>query len=113
MDVEFKSRRLKSACSSEKEGDRTWGAVRARVVRRRLAELVSAAHLGVIQKIPGPRLHPLHGNRSGEWAVDVVHPFRLVFEIAEEEIPRLDDGGVDLTRVTSIRILAVEDYHGR
>jgi hypothetical protein len=27
-------------------------------------------------------------------------------------VPRKEDGGIDLTRVTDIRILEVTDYHG-
>jgi hypothetical protein len=27
-------------------------------------------------------------------------------------VPRKEDGGIDLTRVTAIRILEVTDYHG-
>lgn len=32
------------------------------------------------------RCHPLHNNRKGQYAVDLVHPYRLVFEINGNEI---------------------------
>ena len=113
MKLHFKTRKLEKICNSKKESDRAWGERRAEVVRRRLFQLVSVENLGMIETIPPARLHPLKGDRQGQWAVDVVHPFRLVFEICDEPVPLLEDGGVDKSRVTEIRIVEVEDYHGR
>jgi len=115
MELRFKSRKVEKAASAERESVRLWGADRARVVRRRLAELTAAANLAVISTLPPARLHPLSGDRDGQLAVDALHPFRLVFEPYndDDEIPRRADGGVDKAQITAIRILAVEDYHGR
>ena len=41
--------------------------------------------------LPGYRLHPLRGDRKGEWAVSVSGNWRLVFEFESE-----DAIGVDL-----------------
>ncbi|GLC27772.1 hypothetical protein rosag_42850 [Roseisolibacter agri] len=113
MELHFKSRKLEKSCSVERESVRMWGAERSRVVRRRLAELAAAESLAVISCLPPARLHPLSGDRDGQFAVDVQHPFRLVFEPYQDEIPCLADGGVDKAKITAIRILGVEDYHGR
>ena len=32
------------------------------------------------------RCHPLKGNRKNQYAVDLVHPYRLVFEKVEDQI---------------------------
>lgn len=32
------------------------------------------------------RCHPLKGNRKGQYAMDLVHPYRLVFEKIGNEI---------------------------
>jgi len=113
MELHFKSRTLEKACSVERESVRTLGAERSRVVRRRLAELAAAETLAVISTLPPARLHPLSGDRVGQFAIDVKHPFRLVFEAYHDDVPRLAHGGVDKTKITAIRILDVEDYHGR
>ena len=89
-----------------------WGRENARKVRQRLAELSAADTLAVAVKLPAARLHALKGDRKGQYAVDVKHPFRLIFEPAHDPIPTKDDGGVDLEKITRIRVLAVEDYHG-
>lgn len=50
---------------------------------------------------------------SGEqFAVDLKHPKRLVFEIADNPVPRKPDGGLDLASVTSVVVVEVVDYHG-
>ena len=89
-----------------------WGRENARKVRQRMAELSAADTLAVVVKLPAARLHALKGGRKGQYAVDAKHPFRLIFEPAHDPIPKRDDGGVDLEKITRIRVLAVEDYHG-
>jgi plasmid maintenance system killer protein len=59
------------------------------------------------------RRHRLSGDREGQYAVYLTHPYRLIFEPYHDPIPLRDDGGVDTDRVTSILIIEVVDYHGR
>jgi proteic killer suppression protein len=113
MELFFKSRKLERACTTERESVRMWGAQRAQVVRRRIAQLQAAENLAVISTLPPSRLHPLAGDRAGQFAVDAVHPFRLVFEPWHDPLPTLPDGGIDKSKITEIRILDIEDYHGR
>lgn len=112
MEIVFASRKTEKACNSERESSKMWGAENARKIRQRLAELSAAENLSDVAKLPPARLHPLKGNRKGQFAVDVKHPFRLIFEPAHDPVPLKDDGGIDLIRVTRIRVLEVEDYHG-
>ena len=46
------------------------------------------------------RCHMLKGKRKTQYAVDLGHPFRLVFELVEKD-PAM------------IRIVEIEDYHGK
>jgi proteic killer suppression protein len=62
-------------------------------------------------KIVRGRCHELTGNRAGTLSLDLVHPYRLIFEPADEPVPRKPDGGLDWKRVTRIRILEVADTH--
>jgi proteic killer suppression protein len=112
VEIFFASHKLEKASNREREGDRMWGPESARKVRRRLAELAAADSLAVVAKYPPARLHPLKGNRKGQFAVDVKHPFRLIFEPYHDPIPMKEDGGIDLEQVTRIRVLSIEDYHG-
>ncbi len=75
-------------------------------------ELRAADTLADISTVPPPRCHGLSGKRADQFAVDVQHPFWLIFEPAYDPAPQKEDGGIDLARVTAIRILEVTDYHG-
>lgn len=40
--------------------------------------------------LPGFRLHPLKGERKGQWAVSVTGNFRIVFEFEDENATNID-----------------------
>lgn len=113
MDIIFRNRRIERICNSDQEGRKALGAGRAKRVRRRLDELDAADTLDVMKSLPQARCHELKGDRKGQLSVDLDHPYRLIFEVANEPTPRKPDGGLDWTHVTAIRILEVGiDYHG-
>lgn len=112
MDIYFKERRLQKACNSQQESIKTCGPEIAQKLRQRLAELYAADCLSDISFLPSPRLHELSGNWEGCFAVDLKHPFRLVFKPLDP-VPLNSDGGIDRDQVTSILIIEVEDYHGK
>lgn len=113
MEIVFRSPKLQKECSIERESKRQWGAPNAKKIRQRLADLQAAETLADVSTLPPARCHPLHGDRAGRFAVDVHQPHRLIFEPANDPVPMKEDGSIDLTKVTKVRILEVEDYHGR
>ena len=112
MDILFQDRKLEKACNDQSLLVRRFGPIRAKLLRRRLDEFRAAENLEVLRSLPQMRCHELKGNREGTLAVDLDHPYRLIFESANNPIPRKPDGGLDWTGVTAIRVLTVEDYHG-
>jgi toxin HigB-1 len=113
MELVFKTRKLEKACGEERESLRRWGADRGPVVRRRIAQLMAADTLADMSTLPPVRLHQLEGRRAGQFAIDIGPLLRLVLEPWHDPIPQTPDTGIDRSRITKIRILAVEDYHGR
>jgi len=111
IEILFRTRKMEKACSSEKESKRTWGKS-APVLRQRVAELAAADTLGDMMLLPAARCHQLKGDRDGQFAVDLKHPHRLIFEPVNSPVPRKEDGGVDLEKITSVYVLEVVDYHG-
>ncbi len=87
------------------------GPRQAERIRRRLDELRAAPNLEIIRTLPQTRCHELKGNRAGQLSVDLVHPDRLIFEPANEPIPKKEGGGLDWSRVTAVEIIGVEDTH--
>ncbi len=77
----------------------------------RLAVLESAETLSQVPRTRPDRMHQLKGDRDEQYAVYLAHPKRLVFEPNHDPLPRKSDGGVDLERVTAIKVVEVVDYH--
>lgn len=100
MEIIFDNSRIRKKCQKAKGR-----------LKRRLDDLRAADNLQVVMGLPG-RCHPLVGNRKGHWALDLDHPYRLVLEPANDPLPDLGDGRLDLEKITAVRLLSIEDYHG-
>lgn len=70
----------------------------AEKIAQRMNELRSADSVDELVQYSIGNCHPLKGNRRGEFAMDLVQPYRLIFEKKES--------GLQL-----IRILSIVDYH--
>ena len=111
MEITFRTAKLKKTFDSESELKRAYGDRTARAVMRRLAVLKNARTLALVPTFPPERLHLLTGDRRGQYAVDLVHPYRLVFKLNHDPVPLKEDGGIDKDGVTKITIQEVVDYH--
>ena len=83
----------------------------AQTIMTRLAVLQDAETLAEAPITLPDRMHQLTSNRDEQYAVYLVHPYRLVFEPDHDPLPRREDGGIDLERVTAITVIEVIDYH--
>jgi proteic killer suppression protein len=109
--ISFKTKKLQKTCSYAREMQKQLGPAMARKLQQRLMELNAADSLAEISHLPPPRCHELSNDRAGQFSVDLVHPYRLLFIPADEPVPRRDDGGIDLERVREIEIIEIEDTH--
>lgn len=112
MNILFRSKKLEKVCNDKRLSTQEYGAEIAKKLHQRLNELRASETLANFCRLPAPRCHALSNNRAGKFAADLKHPFRLILEPAENPLPRKRDGGVDLSKITTIRILEVVDYHG-
>lgn len=106
MDVFFRSRKLAKVFNSQKDLRKQYGDRMARTIMMRLAVLKNARTLAKVPATPPERRHRLAGRRKEQYAVDLVHPYRLVFEPTRGTTDAGDAGGV-----TAITIVEVVDYH--
>lgn len=113
MQIAFRTKGLEKAASEFKEATQKYGEPMARKLGQRIKEIVAAETLADLHLIPATRCHELAQNRKGQFAVDLVQPYRLIFEPLEDPVPRKADGGIDLEKVSAVRIIEVEDYHGK
>ena len=115
MVITFRNKRIEKTFNEGAQLVKTHGLIRAKKIRIRMQELRAAACLKDFwpPKSPPGRCHELtEGRRSGQLSVDLDHPYRLVFIPDHDPVPRLQDGGLDWSKVTAIKILGVEDTHG-
>jgi len=110
MEISFATSKLAKLCNSEKRLKGGYGPRMASVIRRRLMDLHAAETLASMRDVPG-RCHPLTENLDGLFAVDLVHPKRLVFAPDHDPVPQLRNGGVDWSKVTKIEVAGIGDYH--
>jgi plasmid maintenance system killer protein len=110
MEIEFSSKKLKKQLSNASEIKKAFG-VNAKRVSQRLDDIAASPTLAVLMQVPAANCHQLSGKRDGEWAVDISANHRLIFEIAHDPVPTLDDGSINTIKVTDIRIIETTDYH--
>lgn len=111
MEIRYKHKKLHKVCSSTKEIDREFGPKIGRKIRQRLTELEAVETLEEMRRLPGARCHELKGERIGQLAVDIFHPYCLIFEPDHDPVPQKSDGGLDWARVAAIRVVEIKDYH--
>lgn len=111
MDILFQTAKLAKECNDERTLAKRRGQRQAILIRRRLAELHVAVTLEQMRALPQARCHELKGARAGQLSVDLDHPYRLIFTVANDPVPRKPDGGLDWSMVTAVTIMGVEDTH--
>ena len=104
MDIEFKSKKLRKTCENYIKLCKKGGDKRAKMIVRRINELIAATNLYDVKMIPNARLHPLKQNRKGQLSVDIDHPYRMILEPLDGDIE-------DYQTITKVTIIEFIDYH--
>ena len=97
MDIEFSSHRLLNAGMSISVASRLFGPPIGRKYIQRLAVLRATDKFAELYEHRALRLHPLKGDRAGQYAITLTGNFRFIMEKLQED---------------RVRIVDVEDYHG-
>ena len=98
MDITYKKRKIEKICTHAKTAERTYGREMADKIHQRIDEIDAADTVEMMVQFHIGRCHPLTQNRRGQYAMDLVHPYRLVFEKNGDEIQIAN-------------ILEIVDYH--
>lgn len=112
MEILFQNTRLRKEFNEHRLLVKRYGAVRSKLIQRRLTEIYAATVLEDLRLLPQVRCHELVGDRKEQISVDVGHPYRLLFVCGNNPVPRKPDGGLDWKQITAIVIIGVEDTHG-
>ena len=98
MDITYKNRKIEKICTHAKTAERTYDREMADKIHQRIDEIDAADTVEMMVQFHIGRCHPLTQNRRGQYAMDLVHPYRLVFEKNGDEIQIAN-------------ILEIVDYH--
>ena len=110
MDISFNNNTLKKYANNHKQALKKLGQRRAELYKQRLDSLFDSETLEDVRYLPG-NYHELKGNRKGQWACNLDHPFRLIFEPHEDPIPTNESGQYIWFEIKGIEIIEIVDYH--
>ena len=98
MDITYKNKKIEKVCTDARIAERTYGKEMADKIHQRIDEITAAPTVEMMIQYHIGRCHSLTQNRKGQYAVDLVHPYRLVFE---------KNG----TEIQIANVLEIVDYH--
>ena len=96
--------------SSEKDCRRKQGPERAKKIFQRLNELTAAHALEDLRNMPG-HWHELKHDRKGQFAVDLIQPYRMIFLPVGDPAKYVENGSFVWSKIESVQIIEVTDYH--
>ena len=80
MQVVYKSRSLQKVCTDFYSASKKYGYRMTELIFKRVSQLQAAKTVEDLIKLKAGRCHALKGQRQGQFAMDLVHPYRLIFE---------------------------------
>lgn len=82
----YKNKQIEKVCTNLAVAERKYNKRMAVLIHQRINEISAIDSVETMIKNRLGRCHLLKGDRKGQYAVDLVQPFRLIFEIKEEQI---------------------------
>jgi len=79
--VKFRTVKLEKRYLQSKQAIRGFGDIVGRKYVQRINIIKTASSLDDLSKLPGLRCHPLKGDRSGQYAVNLTGFHRLIFTV--------------------------------
>lgn len=98
MQVEYKTNKLEKICTIYEEAKKKYGDKMAEKIHQRIDEITAAESVEFMVQFRLGRCHALVGDRKGEYAVDLIQPYRLIFEKVGDNIQ-------------IAKIVEIADYH--
>ena len=98
MEITYKNKKIEKICTNAKVSDKTYGKDMSEKIQMRIEQIKAADTVEEMVQYHIGRCHVLINNRKGQYAVDLVHPYRLIFE---------KNGNV----IQVAHIMEIVDYH--
>ena len=98
MDITYKNKRIMKVCTDAKSAEKYYGKDMSNKIHQRIDEITAADSVEMLIQYKIGGCHILKGDRKKQYAMVLIHPYRLVFEMKGSEIQ-------------IVRIIAIIDYH--
>jgi len=98
LEIAYKNNKLRKICTNAEAAEKAYGVQMAEKIHQRIDEITAASTVEMMIRFHIGRCHVLKGDRKKQYAVDLVHPYRLVFE--------KKGGEIEIAYITEI-----VDYH--
>lgn len=79
MQIHYKTKKLERQCTKKHQATKDFGLDIAEKLQQRIQEISSAESIEQLIRYHIGRCHALHGDREGQYAMDLRHPHRLIF----------------------------------
>lgn len=86
MKIEYNSKSIEKICTNASAAEKKYGMDMAEKIQMRIDQIKAADSIDQMVQYRIGRCHSLKGKRNGQFAVDLVHPQRLVFEKKDGKI---------------------------
>lgn len=98
MKLTYSSKGLERICTEAEAAIRKYGVRMAVRIHGCIKQIAAADNVQILINGHIGRCHSLSHDRKGQYAMDLIHPYRLVFSVKGES-------------VQTARIIEVTDYH--
>ncbi len=98
MDVRYKNKKLQKICTNAEAARTSYGSEMARKIHYRIDQLEAADSIQELISNRIGRGHGLIGDRQGQYAMDLIQPYRLIFREVES--------GIQI-----VMVMEIVDYH--
>ncbi len=98
MQIEYKNKKIAEVCTNISKAEKKHGKELAEKIHLRIKQILAATSVEMLLQYKIGRCHQLKGKRKEQYAMDLVHPYRLVFERKE-------------SKIQIAYILEIVDYH--
>ena len=99
MLLRYKTKKLEKACNDYSFATKIYGDNMATKLQMRIDQMTAFSSVEELIKYRIGRCHMLTGDRNGQYAMDLVHPYRLIFIV--------DKSG----EIQVSEIIEIVDYH--
>ena len=91
MNVRFRSSQLRRCYEQIDLAQRTWGTVVGERYTTRITQIFSASSISDLHALRSLRLHPLTGERRGQYAMTLQAQWRLIISLVDDDTTMIEE----------------------